>query len=127
MVASHDPDIGPDVERQLLEQFFPQGKSRDGRSALVAEACIVVDSEGIILLWYLPGSLQEARQDLLCRAIENLARRKNTPIQKQTHTNPPHHFYDSEDNIVPPGEAMFYMFDGTKEASHSFAKLHRAI
>jgi hypothetical protein len=44
------------VERELLELFPPVV------TETVVEPCVVVDSEGIILLWFLPGLLNVNRK-----------------------------------------------------------------
>ena len=44
------------VEGRLLELFPP------GPTETVAEPCVVVDSEGVILLWFLPGLLNQKRK-----------------------------------------------------------------
>jgi hypothetical protein len=45
-----------ELEREMLRLFPPP------ESELVAEPCVVVDSEGRILLWYLPGLMELKQQ-----------------------------------------------------------------
>jgi len=44
------------LERELLRLFPPP------ESELISEPCVVVDSKGRILLWYLPGLMGLKRQ-----------------------------------------------------------------
>jgi hypothetical protein len=49
-------------ERQLSQDFPPLFKAKDGELLpLQEDPCIVVDSRGIIVLWYLPCSLSRRR------------------------------------------------------------------
>jgi len=44
------------VEGELLDLFPPE------TTETIVEPCVVVDSEGIILLWFLPGLLHPKRK-----------------------------------------------------------------
>ena len=44
------------LEAEMMELFPPDEEE------LVADPCVVVDSEGTILMWYLPGILCSRRQ-----------------------------------------------------------------
>jgi hypothetical protein len=46
----------PGVEDDL-RRLFPAGEME-----VIVEPCMIVDSEGIILLWYLPGLMNSRRQ-----------------------------------------------------------------
>lgn len=48
--------MNEEVERRLRRLFPP------GTTEMIAEPCVVVDSKGIILLWFLPGLLHRKRQ-----------------------------------------------------------------
>jgi hypothetical protein len=46
----------PDVEDRLLKMFPP------GENEMVDTPCVVLDLDGIILLWYLPGLVNLKRR-----------------------------------------------------------------
>jgi hypothetical protein len=49
-------EMNEQVERRLYQLFPP------GTMEMIAQPCVVVDSEGMILLWFLPGLLHRKRQ-----------------------------------------------------------------
>jgi hypothetical protein len=44
------------VESELFERFPP------GQTVITADPCVIIDSEGFILLWFLPGLLKPKRR-----------------------------------------------------------------
>jgi len=46
----------PKVEERLHELFPP------GATEMISEPCVIVDSEDIVLFWFLPGLLTSVRQ-----------------------------------------------------------------